>query len=140
MQASLNGERKIDNYWEKTHDWELFTKLILSTWIKKFDPKNEVALDFAKRWASVIEETFSDGAYNAEAYQNAYYTAFGKSLYLAAVEILSEYGLAKHKLDFVVNWVFYNSVKRAMSNNSPFMVKTKRCFFSMIFVEVTKFI
>ena len=34
MVACLNGERKIDNYREKSRDWNLFTKLMLSTWIK----------------------------------------------------------------------------------------------------------
>ncbi len=170
MQAYLCGERRIDNYWEKTHDWELFTKLMLSTWIKVFEPKNKMALDFAKRWANVIEETFLNGAYNAEVYQNAYCIEFGKkprgareidfvtfyhmnllqgvltketesrmldyiinydkgiyyvygkrikdlpkvfpsletSRYLAAVEILSEYDLAREKLGFVVNWAEEN--------------------------------
>lgn len=170
MQASLSGEKRIDNYWEKTHDWELFTKLMLSTWIKIFDPENKIALDFAKRWANVIEKTFLEGTYNAEAYLNAYYTEFGKkprgareidfvtfyhmnllqgvlsketesrmldyvinydkgvyyvygkklkdlpnvfasldaSRYLAAIEILSGYRLAKEKLGFFVNWVEEN--------------------------------
>ena len=38
MVACLNGERRIDNYREKTRDWDLFTKLMLSTWVKIFDP------------------------------------------------------------------------------------------------------
>ena len=170
MQACLGGERKIDNYWEKTHDWELFTQLMLSTWVKIFDPENKIAMDFARRWANVIEETFSDGTYNGEVYQNAYSTEFGKkprgareidfvtfyhlnllrgvlpkeienrmldyvidydrgiyyvygkrlkdlpkvftsletSRYIAAVDILSEYDLAKQKLGFVVNWAEEN--------------------------------
>ena len=78
MQASLCGKRKIDNSWEKTHDWELYTKLMLSTWIKLFDPQNIIASEFAKRWSNVIEETFHSGTYQADAYQNAYCTEFGK--------------------------------------------------------------
>lgn len=170
MQASMSGERKIDNYWEKTHDWELFTQLMLSTWIKIFDPNNKIALSFAKRWANVIEEAFLEGTYNFEKYQNAYYAEFGKrprgareidfvtfyhmnllqgvltketesrmldyvinhddgiyyvygkrlkdlpevfpsletSRYFAAIELLSEYDLAKQKLIFVVNWAEEN--------------------------------
>lgn len=76
MTSCLRGERKIDNYWEKTQDWNLFTKLMLSTWIKIFEPDNALALTFAKQWATIIEKTFADGAYNHETYQKAYQEEF----------------------------------------------------------------
>ncbi|MBO5336981.1 MAG: hypothetical protein J6A94_07635 [Lachnospiraceae bacterium] len=76
MEACLRGERKIDNYWEKTLDWDLYTKLMLSTWIKIFEPKNPIALSFAKRWANIIERAFADGKYNNEAYKDAYHREF----------------------------------------------------------------
>lgn len=38
MVSCLRGERKIDNYWEKTQEWNLFTKLMLSTWVKIYEP------------------------------------------------------------------------------------------------------
>jgi len=53
MTACLRGERKIDNYSAKKHDWDWFTKRMLSTWVKIFDPANEIALDFARQWAYV---------------------------------------------------------------------------------------
>lgn len=167
MTACLRGERKIDNYCEKSLDWDLYTKLMLSTWVRIFDPENEIAVDFAKRWAYIIENAFLDGTYNIEVYQKAYqeefykntkgareigfvtfyhvcllqgllpketesrmldyiinhetgiYYIYGKrmsklpevfasletSRYLSAVEILSGYELAKHKLGFVVKWL-----------------------------------
>ena len=76
MTACLRGDRKIDDYWEKTYDWDLFTQLMLSTWIKIFDPSNELALIFAKRWANVIEKTFENENYNHEAYSDTYYNEF----------------------------------------------------------------
>lgn len=76
MVSCLRGERRIDNYWEKTLDWDLFTKLMLSTWVKIFEPDNELALDFAKHWANIIEKAFASGEYNHEVYRNAYVEEF----------------------------------------------------------------
>lgn len=76
MIACLRGERKIDGYWEKTLDWELYNKLILSTWVKIFEPDNAVAVDFAKHWANIIEKIFASGVYDDEAYQKAYMEEF----------------------------------------------------------------
>lgn len=60
MTACLSGERKIDNYREKTRDWDLFTRLMLSTWIRIFEPDNELALECAKYWVNRIEDAFND--------------------------------------------------------------------------------
>ncbi len=76
MTACLRGERKIDEYWEKTLDWELYNKLMLSTWIRIFEPDNDVALDFAEHWANIMEKTFAGGVYNDRAYKQAYMEEF----------------------------------------------------------------
>lgn len=76
MCACLRGERKIDDYWEKGHDWALFTRMMLSTWVREFCPEEPLALDFARQWARVIEKAFSCGEYNAEAYRAAYAEEF----------------------------------------------------------------
>lgn len=76
MVSCLRGERKIDDYWEKGRDWELFTKLMLSTWVRIFEPDNEVALEFAKHWTNIIEEAFKSGSYNGESCKMAYAEEF----------------------------------------------------------------
>jgi len=76
MTACLRGERKMDNSWDKSHNFPLFTKLMLSTWIKIFEPDNEFALAFASRWAEVIEKTFKHGKYDHNEYVNAYTMQF----------------------------------------------------------------
>lgn len=76
MAACLRGERRIDEYWEKTLDWKLFTKLMLSAWIRIFEPDNEPALQFAKRWARVIEKGFESGNFDRTAYAQAYRCEF----------------------------------------------------------------
>lgn len=76
MISCLRGERKIDDYWEKTHNWELFTKLMLSAWIKIFEPDNEEVFQFSKHWANIIERAFKSGEYNHECYLDAYTCEF----------------------------------------------------------------
>ncbi len=171
MTSCLTGERKIDDYWEKTHNWELFTKLMLSTWIRLFEPENTAAKAFAARWAGILEQAFLGGFYEQDAYLNAYTSEFnsrpkgsreldfvdfyhinllqgmlsketedrmldyvlgkadgifyvynkplGKvpetfasketSWYLAAIEILTGFPLAKDKLTGIVNWLNRNT-------------------------------
>ena len=76
MTECLCGERKIDDYFEKSHDWKLFTQLMLSTWVRIFEPDNEIALSFAKQWANVINKAFENGIYNDSAYIEAYISEF----------------------------------------------------------------
>lgn len=76
MVSCLRGERKIDNYWEKNRDWNLYTKLMLSTWVKIYEPDNEVALNFARQWANIMERAFQSGVYDNEQFQTAYQEEF----------------------------------------------------------------
>jgi len=77
MTACLRGECKMDDSWERLHDWPLFTKLMLSTWVRLFEPENEVAVAFARRWAAVMENAFAGGAFDRDAYVQAYIDEFG---------------------------------------------------------------
>ena len=77
MVSCLRGERTIDNYWEKGHDWALFTRLMLSTWVREFWPEEPEALAFARQWAGVVESAFAEGRYHAGSYRYAYTNAFG---------------------------------------------------------------
>lgn len=76
MTACLRGERKIDDYSEKLHDWQLFTKLMLSAWVRIFEPDNEIALSFTNQRANVISKAFESGTYNDTAYTEAYISEF----------------------------------------------------------------
>lgn len=79
MVSCLKGERRIDNYWEKGYDWDLFTRMMLSAWVRIFEPNNEVALIFARQWAKIIEAAFAEGSYNQEAYSKAFAQEFAKN-------------------------------------------------------------
>lgn len=63
MVLCVRGLKKIDNYYEKTHDWDLFEKLMISAWIRIFEPQNTYALEVARCWADVAEKAFAGGAY-----------------------------------------------------------------------------
>ena len=99
MVSCLNGERKIDNYHEKGRDWDLFTKLMLSTWVKIFQPQNEVALECAKYWVTTIEHEFADGKYDKDTGEVDFVTFYEINLLQG---LLSE-STESRMLDYVIN-------------------------------------
>lgn len=76
MAACLRGERKIDTYWEQGVDWAMFEPTMLAAWIRRFDPYQEDALAFARRWARVAEAAFCSGRLDDNAYRAAYEAEF----------------------------------------------------------------
>lgn len=66
MEQCVKGELAIDGYFEKKHDWPFFEKLMLSAWLRIFEPQNETALEVAYQWAQIAEKAFSSGSYNRE--------------------------------------------------------------------------
>lgn len=78
MCLCVSGKKKIDNYTEKTHDWPLFEKLMLSAWIRLFEPENVIALNIAKQWAFIAEKAFSSGQYNKNDDIEAFASQFGR--------------------------------------------------------------
>ena len=66
MVLCIRDQQKIDNYFEKTHDWHLFEKLMLSAWIRIFDSQNPYALEVAQSWADIAEKAFARGTYCRE--------------------------------------------------------------------------
>ena len=65
MEQCVRGERPIDHYSEKKHDWPFFEKLMLAAWLRTFDPQNETGLEVAHQWARVVERAFAGGSYSA---------------------------------------------------------------------------
>jgi len=63
---------------EKKHDSKTYGDLMLATWIRLFDTKNEVALVTANKWARIITSAFQDGAYSNDRYVSAYEAGFVK--------------------------------------------------------------
>lgn len=66
MEQCIRGERPIDNYSEKKHDWPLFEQLMLGAWLRILDPQNEAGLTVARQWARIAEQAFAGGRYSRE--------------------------------------------------------------------------
>lgn len=72
MNDCLIGKTIIPDRREKTHDWDIFTSLILATWIRIFTNDNLNANAIAQKWAEIIWSAFENGEYNHEAYMKTY--------------------------------------------------------------------
>jgi hypothetical protein len=77
MNDCLLGKKQMPDRREKIHDWDIFTNLMLSTWIRKFTKDCDSANKIADIWANIISSAFVDGAYNHEKYIAAYQSASG---------------------------------------------------------------
>ena len=73
MEDCLTGTSAIPDHREKIHDWDVFTDLILSTWIRRFTDRSPRANEIARRWAAVVTAAFAGGAYDHAAYEAAYH-------------------------------------------------------------------
>ncbi len=77
MNDCLTGRKEIPDRREKLHDWDIFTSLMLSTWIRNFTKENENANAIAKKWSEIITAAFSEGEYNQGVYVKAYQEVLG---------------------------------------------------------------
>jgi hypothetical protein len=65
---------------EKLHNAGIFSDLILTANIMRFDRTNKAALPVAYKWLKIIEAAFIDGAYNHTRYTEAYEETFQTKL------------------------------------------------------------
>lgn len=77
MDDCLTGKNEIPDRREKLHDWNIFTSLILSAWIRVFTKDNIAANAVAGQWAKIISAAFADGKYNHDEYVSAYHEKLG---------------------------------------------------------------
>lgn len=76
MDDCLRGKNTIPDRREKLHDWDVFTKMMLATWIRRFTLENQNANKVAGQWTKVICQAFSRGYYNHEEYVKGFYDIF----------------------------------------------------------------
>lgn len=77
MNDCLIGENTIPDRREKVHDWDIFTSMILSTWIRRFTDDNPYANKVAGQWAGVISAAFTSGKFDYDEYVRAYHEILG---------------------------------------------------------------
>lgn len=77
MDDCLTGKNAIPDRREKLHNWDIFTSMMLATWIRRFTLDNPNANKVAKQWADVISNAFVRGEYSHRDYVMAYSDTFG---------------------------------------------------------------
>ena len=77
MNDCLIGNNNIPDRREKLHDWDIFTSLILSTWIRIFTKENLKANAVAQKWSHIISSAFENGEYSQETYVKTYHEVLG---------------------------------------------------------------
>ena len=77
MDDCLTGKMTIPDRREKLHNWDIFTAMILATWIRRFTLDNPNANAVAKQWTDIVSYAFTKGSYNHRDYVTAYRETFG---------------------------------------------------------------
>lgn len=72
MQDCLAGKKEIPDRREKIHNWDIFTALMLSTWIRRFIKDDDNANNVGKKWAEIISHAFKNGVYDNNLYVEIY--------------------------------------------------------------------
>jgi len=72
MQDCLTGKNAIPDRREKIHNWDIFTDLMLSTWIHRFTKSFEKALITGEKWKHIITQAFRNGIYDPKLYAETY--------------------------------------------------------------------
>lgn len=78
MHDCLVGKKEMPDRREKIHDWDIFTQLMLSTWIRSFTKDDIAANEIANTWANIISFAFKNGKYSHEDYLYAYKQTFSQ--------------------------------------------------------------
>ncbi len=77
MNDCLTGKNEIPDRKENTHDWSIFTSLMLAAWVRRFTSDNFMANQIATQWSQIITSAFSTGEYEHNAYVKAYQDILG---------------------------------------------------------------
>ncbi len=72
----LTGAKQIPDRREKLHNWDIFTPLMFSTWIRRFTLDDALANQTASLWAEILGHAFMSGIYDHNRYVKAYHQVF----------------------------------------------------------------
>lgn len=72
MSDCLTHKKEIPDGKEKIQDWEIFSNLMLATWIRLFVDDNVAANRVAHQWAEVITAGFENGMFDYNKYVDTY--------------------------------------------------------------------
>jgi hypothetical protein len=77
MTDCLMRKKQTPDRREKLHNWDIFTDLMLSTWIRRFTNEVDKANSVAEIWAKIVSQAFRKGQYTYDDYRYAYESVFG---------------------------------------------------------------
>lgn len=72
MEDCLDGRKLIPDRREKVTDWDVFSRLILATWIRRFTHSSILANQVAEQWSYIVTEAFSSGSFDEFKYVACY--------------------------------------------------------------------
>ena len=72
MRAVLDGHTVPPDRREHVLNWDVFERMMMAAWIKRFSPDDDQANEVADFWASLIKESIIDGAIDQSAYEKCY--------------------------------------------------------------------
>ena len=72
MKDVLDGRVVPPDGREQALNWNFFEKMMMATWIKRFLPHDEQALEIAAFWASLLQKSIRGGVVDAGAYEAEY--------------------------------------------------------------------
>lgn len=78
MHDCLIGKKVIPDRREKTHDWDVFTRLMLSAWIRRFTKDDSSANAVANTWVYIVSAAFKSGTYSHGDYLSVYKQTFSQ--------------------------------------------------------------
>ena len=64
---------------ETTNDFETFVDLMIAARIRRFTDQSKLANEIADKWACIITQAFSNGAYSQVNYDSCYIQIFGRN-------------------------------------------------------------
>jgi len=77
LQNCLNGKDNIPDRVEKQLDWLKFRDLMIATWIKKFVHDDKNANNVSKKWAEIVNGSFTDGNFDSINFNKLFYKILG---------------------------------------------------------------
>lgn len=128
MHNCLVGKNEIHDRREKIHDWDVFTQLMLATWILRFTKHDVEANRVADAWSSIISSAFKNGVYSHANYLAAYKQVFSKKVQGdRLIDFVSFYqvSLISDKLDYEEEGFLFDYIMQHtngiyyLGNNSP---------------------
>ncbi len=73
LESYMKGEIQLRDRREKKHDWDLLSRLFVTTWIRLLDRDNPLIVAESQKWAEVVSAAYRSGKFDRDDYNMAYF-------------------------------------------------------------------